>query len=133
LVMINKVGGLLVYVSDQGQAVKFYTEKLGFDIMVNMPYKGGKWIEVAPTGSETTLSLMVPDERMMSIIEVETAKSQMGKPTGLWFYSNNIDATYEALKNRGVDITIPEKQEWGGLMSKIKDPDGNIFALFSSP
>jgi catechol 2,3-dioxygenase-like lactoylglutathione lyase family enzyme len=40
--MINKVGGIMVFVSDQGQSVKFYTEKLGFDILVNMPYRGGK-------------------------------------------------------------------------------------------
>jgi len=41
---MRRVGGMIVFVSDQGQAVKFYSEKLGFDIMVNMPFKGVKWI-----------------------------------------------------------------------------------------
>jgi len=72
--MINKVGGIMVFVSDQGQSVKFYTEKLGFDILVNMPYRGGKWIEVGPPKSETTLSLMVPEEKMMPSADVEYDK-----------------------------------------------------------
>ena len=30
--MINTIGGIVIMVSDQAQAVKFYTEKIGFDI-----------------------------------------------------------------------------------------------------
>jgi lactoylglutathione lyase len=131
--MINKVGGIMVYVSDQGRSVKFYTEKLGFDIIVNMPYRGGKWIEVAPSGSETTLSLMVPDEKMMSSLDVKYAEGLIGKPTGVWFYSDDIQTSYEQLRQKGVNITIPEKQEWDGIMSQIRDPDGNLFALISAP
>jgi lactoylglutathione lyase len=41
--------------------------------------------------------------------------------------------TYEELKNKGVDITPPEKQEWGGIMSKLKDQDGNSYSIISSP
>jgi lactoylglutathione lyase len=130
--MINKVGGIMVFVSDQGQSVKFYTEKLGFDIMVNMPYRGGKWIEVGPPKSETTLSLMVPDEKMMPSADVEYAKGLIGKSTGVWFYADDIQSSYEELKRKGVNITIPEQQDWGGIISQIRDPDGNIFALISS-
>jgi lactoylglutathione lyase len=130
--MINKVGGIMVFVSDQGQSVKFYTEKLGFDILVNMPYRGGKWIEVGPPKSETTLSLMVPDEKMMPSADVEYAKGLIGKSTGVWFYVDDIQSSYEELKRKGVNITIPEQQDWGGIISQIRDPDGNIFALISS-
>ena len=41
-------------------------------------------------------------------------------------------ASYEELKGKGVDITTPEKQEWGGTMSKVKDQDGNSFSIISS-
>ena len=41
--------------------------------------------------------------------------------------------TYEELKNKGVEITPPEKQEWGGIMSKLKDQDGNSYSIISSP
>ena len=61
------------------------------------------------------------------------AKRSIGTPTGLWFYSNDIQGTYAELKAKEVSITQPEKQDWGGTMSTIKDQDGNEFQLISSP
>ena len=52
--------------------------------------------------------------------------------TGIWFYSKDMQSTYEELKGKGVDITVPQKQEWGGIMSKVKDQDGNSFSIISS-
>jgi lactoylglutathione lyase len=130
---MRRVGGMIVFVSDQGQAVKFYSEKLGFDIMVNMPFKGGKWIEVAPQGSDTTLSLMVPDGKMLPPEDVEAAINDIGTSTGIWFYSDDIHSEFEELKKKGVDITVPKQQDWGGFMSQVKDPDGNTFSIISSP
>ncbi|TLX85981.1 MAG: hypothetical protein E6L01_04980 [Thaumarchaeota archaeon] len=131
--MINTIGGVVVMVSDQAQAVKFYTEKIGFDIRLNVPFQGGKWIEVAPKDSESTLSIMEPNSQMMSPEELESAKKKIGKNTGVWFFSSDIQSTYEELKAKGVDISKPEKQEWGGILSQVKDLDGNIFTLLSSP
>lgn len=131
--MINTIGGVVIMVSDQAQAVKFYTEKIGFDIRMNVPFFGGKWIEVAPKDSESTLSIMEPNSQQMSPEELEVAKKSIGSNTGVWFYSSDIQSTYEELESKGVNITKPQKQEWGGTMSLVKDLDGNIFTLLSSP
>jgi len=131
--MIDSIGGVVIMVSDQAQAVKFYAEKMGFDIRLNVPFYGGKWIEVAPKGSECTLSIMEPNPHMMSPKETELAKKNIGTNTGVWFYTSNIQSTYEELKSKGVDISAPQKQEWGGVMSLVKDLDENIFTLLSSP
>ena len=131
--MIDLIGGISVMVSDQADAVKFYTEKLGFDIKINMPYKKGKWIEVSPRDSEVTISLRVPDETTMPNEEIEWAKHRIGIPTGIWLYTNDINSTFDELKAKGVDITMPKIQDWGGMLCKIKDIDGNIIDLVSSP
>ena len=131
--MINAIGGVVIMVADQAQAVKFYTEKIGFDIRINVPFFSGKWIEIAPKDSESTLSIMEPNSQLMSPDELEIAKKSIGRNTGVWFYTSDIQSTYEELESKGVKITKPEKQEWGGTMSLIKDLDGNIFTLLSSP
>lgn len=110
--MINTVGGVVIMVSDQAQAVKFYAEKIGFDIRLNVPFYGGKWIEVAPKDSESTLSIMEPTSQMMPPEEFEIAKKNIGRNTGVWFYTSDIQSTYEELKSKGVDVSEPEKQEW---------------------
>ncbi len=131
--MIDTIGGVVIMVSDQARAVKFYAEKAGFDIRLNVPFFGGKWIEVAPKDSESTLSIMEPNPQLMPPEELEIARKNIGRNTGVWFYTSDIQLTYEDLKSKGVDITKPEKQEWGGIMSLVKDLDGNIFTLLSSP
>ena len=140
--MIDSIGGMVVIVSDQQKAIEFYTQKLGFELKSDIPFgsssssssaEGLRWVEVAPKKSQSTISLMVPNPMMMSDgVEIEAVKKSIGAETGIWFYSNNIQSTYEELKGKGVDITTPEKQEWGGVMSKVKDQDGNSFSIISS-
>ena len=36
------------------------------------------------------------------------------------------------MQEKGVNITEPKKQDWGGIMSQIKDQDNNILTLISS-
>ena len=127
--MINTIGGKVVMVSDQKKAVDFYTKKLGFDLRVDMPIGKVHWIEVAPKNSQSSISLMEPNQQMLSKEELTRAKKEIGMFTGVWFYTDNIQSTYEDLKKKGVNITSPEKQEWGGIISILKDQDGNGFHL----
>jgi lactoylglutathione lyase len=130
--MIDSIGGVVIFVSNQARAIDFYTKKLGFDIKGEYPYKNTKWIEVAPKNSSTTISLMEPNQDMMTNEEIEQAKQEIGTMTSLWFSTKNIDNTYTELKEKGVNITEPKKQDWGGIMSQIKDQDNNILTLISA-
>ena len=134
------IGGTVVIVSDQHKAVEFYTQKLGFELKTDMFFgssnssSGIRWVEVAPKASQSTISLMVANAQLMSNEgEIEAAKKGIGTETGIWFYSDDITSTYGELKKKGVDISAPEKQEWGGIMSKFKDQDGNSYSLISLP
>ena len=133
--MIDTIGGTVVIVSDQQKAIEFYTQKLEFELKSDMSFgvsDGIRWIEVAPKASQSTISLMVPNPMMMSDgVEIEAIKKSIGAETGTWLYSQDMQSTYEELRGKGVDITVPEKQEWGGIMSKVKDQDGNSFSIIS--
>ena len=131
--MIDTIGGKVVMVSNQASALDFYINKLGLQKKIDMEFGPMRWLEVAPQNSESTISLMEPSTKFMPAEAVEAAKRSIGTPTGLWFYTNDIQGTYAELKTKGVDITQPEKQDWGGIMSTIKDQDGNEYQLISSP
>ena len=124
--MIDNIGGIVIFVSNQAKAIEFYTQKLGFDVKGEYPYKKTKWVEVGPKTSTTTISLMEPHPDMMTNEEIEQAKKEIGTMTTLWFYTKDINNTYKELQEKGVNITEPKKQDWGGIMSQIKDQDNNI-------
>ena len=131
--MLDTIGGKVVMVSNQAAALDFYVNKLGLQKKVDMTFGEMRWIEVAPINSSSTISLMEPSPKIMSPQVAEAAKRSIGTPTGLWFYTNDIQGTYAELKAKGVNISQPEKQDWGGTMSTIKDLDGNEFQLLAAP
>jgi uncharacterized glyoxalase superfamily protein PhnB len=133
--MIKTIGGTIVYVSNQSRAVEFYTQKLGFEVKSNMQFGDNiKWIEVAPKESNSTLSLVEPNRELLKTDEeINRAKMKIGTDIDVWFYANDIESTYEELKGKGINLTKPEKQDWGGTMSILKDQDGNLFGLISVP
>jgi lactoylglutathione lyase len=133
--MIKTIGGTIIYVSNQNKAVEFYTQKLGFEVKSDMRFRDNiKWIEVAPKESNSTLSLVEPNRELLKTDEeINRAKLKIGTDTDIWFYANDIESTYEELKGKGIDLTKPEKQDWGGIMSILKDQDGNLFGLISAP
>jgi len=131
--MIDAIGGKVVMVSNQASALEFYVNKLGLQKKVDMQFGPMRWLEVAPPNSESTISLMEPNPQIMPPEAVDAAKRSIGTPTGLWFYTNDIQGTFAELKAKGVNISQPQKQEWGGTMSTIKDQDGNEYQLISTP
>ena len=91
---IVEVGRVMVPASDPDKALEFYVGKLGFEKLVDTPFGDGlRWIEVAPPGSHTPIALVPPRE---------------GDPTGIDTHfsltSEDIDATYAELRDRGVDV-----------------------------
>ena len=56
--MITIVKTVAVYVSDQKEAVRFYTQKLRFEVRQSESIGGGgTWMEVAPRGGRTRIAI----------------------------------------------------------------------------
>ena len=128
--MIDAIDGMTVMVSDQQRAVEFYTQCLGFEKKTDTDVAGYRWVVVGPKGSDTVISLVEPGQMGdLTPQQVALARARIGTSTGIWFYSADIDATYRELKSRQVDVTEPESQVWGGMMSQIRDQDGNGIGL----
>jgi catechol 2,3-dioxygenase-like lactoylglutathione lyase family enzyme len=91
---ITQVSTVMVPVSDQDKAIAFYVEKLGFEKRSDTPFgNGDRWVEVAPAGASTTLALVKPRPGEATGIQTRVA-----------FSSEDIDADFAALRERGADV-----------------------------
>ena len=121
--MIRGVKIASIPVSDQDVSLKFYTEKLGFKVATDQEMAPGRqrWIELMIPGSDTNLALFTPDGH----------ESRIGGFQPMTFWTDDVFATAEQMKKKGVELTAEPKKEIWGTMAKFKDPDGNEF-VFSS-
>jgi catechol 2,3-dioxygenase-like lactoylglutathione lyase family enzyme len=54
----------------------------------------------------------------------------VGRFVGVCSRVDDLHERYETLTKKGVKFTLPpEKQDWGGSLTHVQDPDGNTFTL----
>jgi predicted enzyme related to lactoylglutathione lyase len=121
--MITHVKFVGIPTKDQTRALKFYTEKLGFEISTDQPFDDKqRWIELRIAHSQTRVVLFTP----------EGHESRIGSFFNGSLACDDVEATFRQLSQRGVEFTKePEKQPWG-TFAMFMDPDGNQFVLSSS-
>ena len=68
---IRKLGRVMVPVSDQDEAISFYTTALGFSVVADVPFgQGDRWVEVAPPGGGAALALVPPQPESTARVSV---------------------------------------------------------------
>jgi catechol 2,3-dioxygenase-like lactoylglutathione lyase family enzyme len=122
-----------ILVIDQARAFDFYTNKLGFKVIKDVPMPNNdRWITVSPPEQPGFEIILSPITRSTSSPEqVKAIKELVEKGAfgvGL-FTSHDIFATYEELKAKGVEFTKPPKKEFYGTEAIFKDDSGNWFSL----
>ena len=131
--MITKMTHVSIYVLNQDSAYDFYTNKLGFKVITDVPMPDGdRWITVCPPEQPGFEIILSPVTRgLFSKETADALKDLIAKGTfgvGL-FTSNDIFATYEELKAKGVEFTKAPKKEFYGTEAIFKDDSGNWFSL----
>lgn len=128
--MIDRVGTVSIFVSDQDRAKDFYTNVLGFELRTDAPlYPGAtaRWVAVAPKGAATEVILYLPDENW------EHYRQVVGKSQAVTFNVTDMAALHAALKSKGVTfVQEPDVQPWG-TYATIQDSEGNLLILVEQP
>jgi catechol 2,3-dioxygenase-like lactoylglutathione lyase family enzyme len=132
--MITKMSHVSIYVLDQESAYDFYVNKLGLKVHTDAPMGEGKrWLTVCPPEQpELEISLMAIQEGMMFTKETAAQMKELVQKGTFGFgvfECNDIFATYEELKAKGVEFTKPPKKEFYGVEALFKDDSGNWFSL----
>ena len=129
--MLTQLTHAQVWVTDQDEALEFYTEKLGMEPRedVTVPELGNfRWLSVGVPGQDVGITLMaVPGP---PVFEQETRDQIMalmakGAASGLFFNTDDCRASYEELKGRGVEFQQEPTEQPYGIDAGFRDPSGN--------
>lgn len=129
--MISHLQMITIYVADLERALDFYLNRLGF--VKTAEFEDGEqrlvWIVPQPAASvglATEVALYAPGE----------GDARIGSASGIVFSAEDVEATYQELKARGVEFTLelvrhPYGKGGGDQEARFVDPDGNEFLLHS--
>jgi catechol 2,3-dioxygenase-like lactoylglutathione lyase family enzyme len=124
-----RIGITGIFVHDQDQAERFYTEVLGFQVKTNAPYSDTeRWLSVVspddPDGVEFVLHLTDEPARAF-----QAASRQVGRPV-LSLRTDDCAGEAERLKAKGVMfVKEPGRMAYGGIDAVFDDTCGNLLNL----
>jgi predicted enzyme related to lactoylglutathione lyase len=124
-----RIGLVSVYVDDQDQAERFYTQTLGFQVKTSAPYgPGERWLTVVspeePAGVELVLHLADAPARTF-----QAACRERGRPV-LSLHTDDCQGEAERLKAKGVVfVKEPGRMPYGGMDAVFDDSCGNLLNL----
>jgi catechol 2,3-dioxygenase-like lactoylglutathione lyase family enzyme len=125
--MIKKVGHVTILVKDQNEALKFYTEKLGFKKCQDTMFgEGMRWVTVA---AKRQSDLEITFVKAEGGKKLKALGKQAGDHVFLTLETDDVQKDYEAMKAKGVRFFgQPEKQPYGTEVV-LEDLYGNLFDL----
>jgi uncharacterized glyoxalase superfamily protein PhnB len=131
-----KISVAQLWVHDQDEALDFYTKKVGLEVRtdVTVPELGNfRWLVVGPVGQpEIGIALMaIPGEPVMDSQTANDVRNLMAKGFAgtVFLTTDDVRASYEELKSRGVAFTEAPQEVPYGLDSAFRDPSGNSLRL----
>ncbi len=120
-----------VFVSDQDQALRFYTETLGFVKKQDVPVGEFKWLTVvSPDYPDGTELLLEPNENPVAQA-YQRGIFEQGIPAAS-FAVTDIHAEFEKLKSLGVAFAMEPTEMANVTIAVFDDTCGNLIQLMQT-
>jgi uncharacterized glyoxalase superfamily protein PhnB len=130
-----KIANAQLWVHDQEEALAFYTQKLGFEVRsdATLPEMGNfRWLTVGPAGQDVSIVLMaIPGPPVMDSETGDQVRELVAKGFAgtIFLTTDDVHASYEELKSRGVEFVEEPEERPYGIDSGFRDPSGNHLRL----
>jgi predicted enzyme related to lactoylglutathione lyase len=130
-----RIANAQLWVHDQDEALAFYTDKLGMEVRadVTLAEMGFRWLAVGPPGQpDVAIVLMaIPRPPVMDSDTAEQVRALVGKGFAgtIFLATEDCQAAYEELKDRGVEFVEEPEERPYGIDSSFRDPSGNHIRL----
>ena len=125
--MRQRIAHIALVVKDYDEAIKFYTEKLDFQLLEDTQLSEDKrWVLIAPTGAEECCLLLAKaaDDKQM-----ESVGNQTGGRVFLFLFTDDFWRDYHKMLDRNINFVRPPKEEDYGLVAVFEDLYGNLWDL----
>jgi catechol 2,3-dioxygenase-like lactoylglutathione lyase family enzyme len=131
-----RINTVQLWVHDQDEALAFYTKKLGMEVRsdVTLPEMGDfRWLTVGPAGQPdiAIVLMLIPGPPIMDPETAEQVRGLMAKGFAgtVFLTTDDVHASYEELKGRGVEFVEQPEERPYGIDSSFRDPSGNHLRL----
>jgi catechol 2,3-dioxygenase-like lactoylglutathione lyase family enzyme len=136
MLMLKKLIATDIYVTDQNEALRFFTEKLGFEIRADVTNGDFRWLSVGlkdqPDLQFGLIALKPGAHFTEEDVKALTRLVEEGKIGGGVWKTDDCRKTYEKLKAKGVEFVMPPTDRPYGVVEAVfKDNSGNTFVLQS--
>ena len=125
--MSQSIATVSLLVADYDDAIAFYCDTLGFDLVADNDMGGGKrWVVVAPPGRDGA-------QLLLARADGETQRAAVGKAGGgrvmFFLQTNNFIKDHAAMLERGVTFLEEPRHEDYGSVAVFQDLYGNKWDL----
>ena len=124
-----------VTVLDVDEALVFYRDALGLELVSDVAHGGFRWVSLAISGQPgLNLVLSAPgagrSEQDAAALAELVAKGALG---GLVLSVNDLDSVFQAVSASGAEVLQePIEQPWGPRDCAFRDPSGNMVRINQS-
>ena len=133
--MSQGIGLIGLYVRDQDEAREFYVEKLGFHVHTDVRNGDYRWLTVQhPDQPSFQLGLFKPQAPVLDDATAQSVREIVAKGAMPPMVLNVDDcrATYNRLRDRGVEFTQAPEERYGNVDANFRDPSGNGWKMIES-
>jgi catechol 2,3-dioxygenase-like lactoylglutathione lyase family enzyme len=125
--MLQTIALVTVLVRDYDEAITYYTQTLGFQLLEDTPLgKEKRWVRVAPAGSRGASLLLA---RAGTPAQTARVGDQTGSRVFLFLETADCWRDYRAMKERGVRFMEEPRLESYGTVAVFEDLYGNRWDL----
>lgn len=132
--MISRVSHTTVWVENQEEARKFYTDVLGFEVRFDATMENGfRWLTVG-LKAQPELQVILMEPKVGGKFDAQSAQMlrtllKNGMLGGHVLHTENCRQTYEELKRRGAEFIEPPADKFYGVEALLRDNSGNWFSM----
>lgn len=121
------LGLVTVVVRDYDEAIAFYVEVLGFDLLEDTPVGDGKrWVVVRPPGARETGVLLA---RAVTDDQAARVGDQTGRRVGWFLNTEDFERDHARMTAAGVVFEEAPRRERYGTVAVFRDLYGNRWDL----